>query len=78
MRKRHSNSKVSKKRAKQVLNAAVRKDQNVDELLAQLPAAGLSDTAQAIVEIYESVERSYRAAVMAGEFHPRVAQSTNY
>lgn len=56
----------------------VRKDQNVDELLAQLPAAGLTDTAQAIVEIYESVERSYRAAVMASEMHSRVAQSTNY
>lgn len=56
----------------------MRNDQNVDELLAQLPGAGLSDTAQALVEIYESVERSYRAAVMAGEVHPRVAQSTNY
>ncbi len=55
-----------------------RKDQNVDELLAQLPAAGLTDTAQALVEIYESVERSYRAAVMAGEIYPRIAQSTNY
>ncbi len=78
MRKRHSNSKASKKTAKRSLDRAVRKDQNVDELLAQLPAAGLTDTAQAIVEIYESVERSYRAAVMAGEMHPRVAQSTNY
>ena len=78
MRKRHSNSKGSKKTAKRSSAPVVRKDQNVDELLAQLPAAGLTDTAQALVEIYESVERSYRAAVMAGEVHPRVAQSTNY
>lgn len=56
----------------------MRKEQDVDELLAELPASGLTDTAQALVEIYESVERSYRAAVMAGEMHPRVAQSTNY
>ena len=78
MRKKHSNSKVSKKTAKKSLDTAVRKDQNVDELLAQLPAGGLTDTAHALVEIYESVERSYRAAVMAAEIHPRVAQSTNY
>lgn len=78
MRKRRSNSKVSKKTAKRSLDPLVRKDQNVDELLAQLPAAGLTDTAQVLVEIYELVERSYRAAVMAGETHPRVAQSTNY
>lgn len=78
MRKKHSNSKVSKKKVKRSSAPVVRTDQNVDELLTQLPAAGLSDTAQALVEIYESVERSYRAAVMAGEVHPRVAQSTNY
>lgn len=78
MRKRHSNSKVSKKTVKRSSAPIVRKDRNVDELLAQLPAAELSDTAQALVEIYESVERSYRAAVMAGEVHPHVAQSTNY
>ena len=78
MTKKHSDLKATKKAPKRSLGPAVRKDQNVDELLAQLPAAGLTDTAQAIVEIYESVERSYRAAVMAGETHPRVAQSTNY
>lgn len=78
MKKRHSNSKVSKKAAKRSSGRTVPKDQNVDELLAQLPAGGLTDTAQALVEIYESVERSYRPAVMAGEIHPRVAQSTNY
>ena len=78
MRKRRSISKAANKTEKQSSDPAVRKDQNVDEMLAQLPAAGLTDTAQAIVEIYESVERSYRAAVMAGEVHPRVAQSTNY
>ena len=73
MRKIHS-----KKKAKRSAARVVQRNQTVDELLAQLPAAGLSDTAQALVEIYESVERSYRAAVMAGEVHPRVAQSTNY
>jgi hypothetical protein len=36
------------------------------------------DTALELVEIYESVERSYRAAVMAGETHAGVAYSTNY
>ena len=36
------------------------------------------DTAYEIVEIYESVERSYRAAMMAGETFAGVAQSTNY
>lgn len=52
--------------------------QTVEEILAQLPAAGDSDTVFALMEIYESVERSYRAAAMAGEVQPRVAQSTNY
>ncbi len=73
MRKRHSKKKVKRSAA-----PGLKRSQNVDELLVQLPTAGLSDTAQALVEIYESVERSYRAAVMAGEVHPRVAQSTNY
>jgi hypothetical protein len=38
----------------------------------------LGDTALELVEIYEAVERSYRAAVMAGETHAGVAYSTNY
>jgi hypothetical protein len=36
-----------------------------------------ADTALEIVEAYEAVERTYRAAVMGGE-HNRVAYSTNY
>jgi len=39
------------------------------------PAA---DTALELVEIYEAVERTYRAAVMAGETQAGVAYSTNY
>jgi hypothetical protein len=42
------------------------------------PEAPSPDTASEIVEIYESVERSYRAAMMAGETFAGVAQSTNY
>ncbi len=38
----------------------------------------VGDTALELVEVYESVERSYRAAVMAGETHTGVAYSTNY
>jgi len=38
----------------------------------------VGDTALELVEIYESVERSYRAAVMAGETHAGIAYSTNY
>jgi len=38
----------------------------------------LGDTALELVEVYEAVERSYRAAVMAGETHAGVAYSTNY
>ncbi len=36
------------------------------------------DTALELVEVYEAVERSYRAAVMAGTTHAGVAYSTNY
>jgi hypothetical protein len=38
----------------------------------------VGDTALELVEVYEAVERSYRAAVMAGETHAGVAYSTNY
>ncbi len=37
-----------------------------------------ADTALELVEVYEAVERTYRAAVMAGETHTGVAYSTNY
>jgi hypothetical protein len=53
-------------------------NETVEQLLAKLPPQAGNDTASALVEIYESVERSYRAAIMAGEAHPRVTHSTNY
>jgi hypothetical protein len=74
MRKGHKSSKRSKKVTKPV----VRREQNIDDLLSQLPAAGVTDTACELVEVYEAIERSYRAALMAGEAHPRISQSTNY
>jgi len=37
-----------------------------------------ADTAVELVEVYEAVERTYRAAVMAGQTHTGVAYSTNY
>jgi hypothetical protein len=37
-----------------------------------------ADTALQLVEVYEAVERTYRAAIMAGEAHAGVAYSTNY
>jgi hypothetical protein len=36
------------------------------------------DTALELVEVYEAVERSYRAAMMAGETYAGIAYSTNY
>jgi len=42
-----------------------------------VPPEGM-DTILALVEICESVEQSYRTALLAGETHPRVARSTNY
>jgi len=38
----------------------------------------IADTALELVEVYEAVERTYRAAVMAGETQAGVAYSTNY
>jgi UDP-N-acetylenolpyruvoylglucosamine reductase len=37
-----------------------------------------ADTALELVEVYEAVERTYRAAVIAGETQAGVAYSTNY
>ncbi len=50
---------------------------SVNQLL-KLPECDVGDTALELVEVYESVERSYRAAVMAGASHPGIAYSTNY
>ncbi len=38
----------------------------------------IADTAIDLVQVYEAVERSYRAAVMVGEPNARVKYSTNY
>ena len=78
MKKKSTRSRTSKQIAKKrSVNLGAVNEQNVDELLAQLPSAGITDTAFALVEIYESVERSYRAAAMAGEAHQRITSSTN-
>lgn len=53
-------------------------DQTVEELLSSLHSTSTTDTAFALMEVYEAVERSYRAAVMAGEVQPSATQSTNY
>lgn len=50
----------------------------VEQILGAMAGSDDTDTVMALMEVYESVERSYRAAVLAGEVHPRVAQSTNY
>jgi hypothetical protein len=50
---------------------------SVNRILKDQKYAG-ADTALELVEVYEAVERTYRAAVMAGETHAGVAYSTNY
>jgi len=40
--------------------------------------ATAGDRALELAEVYEAVERSYRAAVMAGDSHAGLAYSTNY
>ena len=45
-----------------------------DSLIAKMP----SDFGLALVEVCEAIERSYQAAVIAGEAHPHVASSTNF
>jgi Mg-chelatase subunit ChlD len=71
--------KISKKRARPELAPSLASDSpTVEQLLADLPPAGETDTANALVEIYEAVERAYRAAVMAGQTHPRLTQTTNF
>lgn len=72
-------TKISKKRSRPELPRSLASEvPNVEQLLADLPPAGNTDTANALVEIYEAVERAYRAAVMAGQTHPRLAQTTNF
>jgi hypothetical protein len=68
--KKRSNTK-SKRKARKI------RSNSVSGILKEQksPAA---DTALELVEVYEAVERTYRAAVMAGETHAGVAHSTNY
>ena len=61
----------TKRRGKKVRSSSV------DRILKDQKYAG-ADTALELVEVYEAVERTYRAAVMAGETHAGVAYSTNY
>jgi len=61
----------SKKQAKK------RRSNSVSSVLKQQKDP-VADTALELVEVYEAVERTYRAAVMAGETHAGVAYSTNY
>jgi len=69
--KRNRKSPGKTERRKKSINQA-------HQLPSPFPISRIADTAQELVEIYESVERSYRAAIMAGETPPGVAQSTNY
>jgi hypothetical protein len=61
----------TKRREKKVRSSSV------DRILKNQKYPG-ADTALELVEVYEAVERTYRAAVMAGETHAGVAYSTNY
>ena len=71
--------KISKKRPRPELPRSLASENStVEELLAELPPASETDMANALVEIYEAVERAYRAAVMASQTHPRLAQTTNF
>lgn len=52
--------------------------ETVEQMLSNLQGSGGNDTVAELMEVYESIERSYRAAAMAGEPTPHVAYSTNY
>jgi hypothetical protein len=52
--------------------------ETVEEMLCELREIGADDTVSQLMEVYESIERSYRAAAMAGEASSQVAYSTNY
>ncbi len=71
MRKRAGSRSKSKVKIKKARSDSVKQ-------LLKNSEHTVGDTALELVEVYESVERSYRAAVMAGENHPGVAYSTNY
>lgn len=52
--------------------------ETVEQMLSELHGSGVNDTVSELMEVYESIERSYRAAIMAGEAIPHIASSTNY
>lgn len=49
-------------------------------LLEQAPGAGsgAGDTAAALVEVYERMEQSYRAAAIAGRVPAQASSTTNF
>jgi len=53
-------------------------DDSVDNFVNNIPSVGETDTAYALVEIYEAIERSYRAAALAGLSKSWVSHSTNH
>ena len=61
----------SKRKAKKIRSKSV-------SSILEAQKCSEADTALELVEVYEAVERTYRAAVMAGETHAGVAYSTNY
>jgi DTW domain-containing protein YfiP len=52
--------------------------ETVEEMLSQLHGAPNDDTVSQLMDVYESIERSYRAAAMAGEAAPHVSNSANF
>ncbi len=50
----------------------------VEDMLSKLHDSAADDTVSQLMEVYESIERSYRAAAIAGEAASHVAYSTNY
>lgn len=49
----------------------------VEEMLLRLNGVGNTDTVSQLMNVYESIERSYRAAAMTGEAAIHASSSTN-
>ncbi len=49
----------------------------VEEMLLQLHGVGNNDTVSQLMNVYESIERSYRAAAMTSESPTHASYSTN-
>ena len=54
------------------------KEPTVEEMLALVVESEAEGTISQLMDVYESIERSYRAAATAGETNPSIASSTNY